>query len=130
MTSIKQIREAIDSGLDSLQAKAEAAAAHLELSDDEIHQRIADIQYNLKESASALQSKMAETEESATETEKRSNLRSNIYGFNWLLAKPTRAMLSLKRRNRSSMRSRNLTPGSMPPMLRRNVRCRHRSMSS
>ena len=70
MTSIKQIREAIDSGLDSLKARAEAAAAHLNLSDDEVHERIAGIQDKLKESASALQSKMAETEEFAAETAK------------------------------------------------------------
>lgn len=70
MTSIKQIREAIDSGLDKLQAKAEAAAAHLNLSDDEVHDRIAGLQDKLKESAAAMQAKLAETEEYAAEATK------------------------------------------------------------
>ena len=72
MTSIKKIRKAIDSGLDKLQAKAEATAEHLNLSDDEVHDRIAGLQDKLKESASALQSKMAETEEFATGAAKES----------------------------------------------------------
>lgn len=70
MTSIKQIREAIDAGLDSLKARAEAAAEHLNLSDDEVHDRIAGLQDKLKESATALQAKMAETGEFAAETTK------------------------------------------------------------
>ena len=44
MTSIKEIRAAIDAGLDKLQAKAEAAAAQLNLSDDEINPRLAELE--------------------------------------------------------------------------------------
>ena len=43
MKSIKQIRESIDSGLDKLQAKAEAAT-QLNLSDDDLNARLAEQQ--------------------------------------------------------------------------------------
>ena len=68
MTTIKEVRAAIDAGLDRLQAKAEAAAAQLNLSEDEIDARIAEYENHLKSAATALQTRMAEAEEVAGET--------------------------------------------------------------
>lgn len=68
MPTIKEIRAAIDAGMDKAQARARAAAGHLNLSEDEIHDRITGIQTELKESAAALQEKMSEAGEYAGET--------------------------------------------------------------
>ena len=65
MTTIKEVRAAIDAGLDRLQAKAEA---QLYLSDDEINTRIAEYEDQLKAAAVALQERMAEAEQVAGET--------------------------------------------------------------
>ena len=68
MTTIKEVRAAIDAGLDRLQARAEAAAAQLNLSEDEIDARIAEYGDQLKAAAVALQERMAEGELVAGET--------------------------------------------------------------
>ena len=70
MPTIKEIRAAIDAGLDRIQAKAEATAAHLDLSEDEIQERLAGYQDKLKDSAAALQAKMEQAEEIAAESTK------------------------------------------------------------
>jgi len=61
MTSIKEIRAAIDAGLDKLQAKAEAAAAQLNLSVDEINARLAEHEAKLKDAAEQLQTRLADS---------------------------------------------------------------------
>ena len=68
MPTIKEIRAAIDSGLDKIQSKAEAATAHLSLTEEQIEDRLSGLQGKLKESASALHAKMTEAEEFAGET--------------------------------------------------------------
>jgi len=68
MKSIKEIREAIDSGLDKLQTKAEAVAAQLNLSDDDLNARLAEQQEKLKEAAARLQTKLAEVDTGETMT--------------------------------------------------------------
>jgi len=62
MTSIKEIREAIDTGLDKLQIKAEAAAAQLGLTEEDVNARLAEHQEKLKEAATQLQEKLSEGE--------------------------------------------------------------------
>lgn len=61
MTSIKEIRAAIDAGLDKLQAKAEAAAAQLNLNEDEINARVAGYEGKLKDAAEKLQAEIADS---------------------------------------------------------------------
>ncbi|MDA9981864.1 hypothetical protein N9H39_03835 [Gammaproteobacteria bacterium] len=61
MTSVKEIRAAIDAGLDKLQVKAEAAAAQLNLSEDEIKARLAEQEAKLKDAAEQLQTKLADS---------------------------------------------------------------------
>ena len=70
MPSIKEIRAAIDAGLDKIQARAEAAAAHLDLTEDEIQNRLAGYQDKVKDSAAALQANLEQAEEFAAETTK------------------------------------------------------------
>lgn len=68
MKSIKEIRETIDAGLDKIQAKAEAAAAQLNLSSDEINTRVAEQEAKLKQAAEQLQTKLAESVPDETKT--------------------------------------------------------------
>jgi len=68
MKSIQEIREAIDAGLDKIQAKAEAAAAQLNLSDDEINTRLAEQEAKLTDAAEQLQAKLAESVPEETRT--------------------------------------------------------------
>ena len=68
MPTIKEIRTAFDAELDKIQAKAKAAAAQMNLSEEEIHERLARYQDMLKESATALQAMMEQAEEFAVET--------------------------------------------------------------
>ena len=60
MQTIKELRAAIDAGLDKIQAKAEAAAAQLKLSDDQIKTRLAEHEAKLKDAAEQLQARLAE----------------------------------------------------------------------
>jgi hypothetical protein len=69
MTSIKDIRAAIDAGLDRLQAKAEAVAAQLELSNRDINGRIAEHEKKLQDAAEVLQAKLADAGSVATENQ-------------------------------------------------------------
>ena len=66
MTSIKEIRAAIDAGLDKLQVKAEAAAAQLNLSEDEIKARLAEQEAKLKDAAEQLQTRLADSVDDET----------------------------------------------------------------
>lgn len=68
MTSIKDMRAAIDAGLDKLQAKAEAAAAQLDLTADEINDRIDDQEKKLSAAAEKLQDKLNEAVPEETRT--------------------------------------------------------------
>jgi chromosome segregation ATPase len=68
MTSIKDMRAAIDAGLDKLQAKAEAAAAQLNLTADEINDRIDDQEKKLSAAAEKLQDKLNEAVPEETRT--------------------------------------------------------------
>ena len=58
MKSIKDIRAAIDSGLDKIQAKAEAAAKQISLSTDELNSHIKTQEDKLKNAAADLQAKL------------------------------------------------------------------------
>lgn len=58
MKSIKDIRTAIDSGLDKIQAKAEAAAKQISLSTDELNSHIKTQEDKLKNAAADLQAKL------------------------------------------------------------------------
>jgi predicted neutral ceramidase superfamily lipid hydrolase len=58
MKSIKDIRAAIDSGLDKVQAKAEAAAKQVSLSTDELNSHIETQEDKLKTAATDLRAKL------------------------------------------------------------------------
>jgi hypothetical protein len=68
MTSIKEIREAIDEGLDKLQAKAKAAATQMGLSSDDLSDHINTQQEKLKDAALKLQAKLDEAVPEETRT--------------------------------------------------------------
>lgn len=68
MASIQEIRNAIDAGLDKLQAKAEAAAVQLNLSRAEADTRIGEYEEKLKSAAELLQAKLADAKELTTES--------------------------------------------------------------
>ncbi|MEN8132489.1 MAG: hypothetical protein ABFS45_20375 [Pseudomonadota bacterium] len=60
MTSIKEVRAAIDAGLDKLQAKAEAAAAQVSLSSEELNAYLNEQEEKLTDAAVKLQAKLDE----------------------------------------------------------------------
>ena len=60
MKSIKEIRAAIDAGLDKLQAKTEAAAAQLDLNREELKVRVEEHEKKLSDAAEKLQEKLNE----------------------------------------------------------------------
>lgn len=68
MTSIKDIRAAIDAGLDKLQVKAEAAAAQLDLTTDEVNDRIEKQQKKLSDTTEKLQKQLDEAVPEETRT--------------------------------------------------------------
>ena len=68
MTSIKDMRAAIDAGLDKLKAKAEAAAAQLNLTADEVNDRIDDQEKKFSAAAEKLQDKLNEAVPEETRT--------------------------------------------------------------
>jgi chromosome segregation ATPase len=68
MTSIKEVREAVDAGLDKLQAKAEAAAAQISLTGDELNAYINTQEDKLNEAVVKLQEKLDEAVPEETRT--------------------------------------------------------------
>ena len=60
MTSIKEIRAAIDAGLDKLQAKAEATSAQINLSSDDLNAYIDEQKEKLNDASVKLQEKLNE----------------------------------------------------------------------
>jgi hypothetical protein len=58
MRSIKEVRAAIDAGVNKLQAKAEAANVQLSMSKDELNAHIKEQEENLKSAAVELQAKL------------------------------------------------------------------------
>jgi Skp family chaperone for outer membrane proteins len=68
LTSVKDIRAAIDAGLDKLQAKAEAAAAQLDMTADEIYDRINEQEKKLSNAAEKLQDKLNQAVPEETRT--------------------------------------------------------------
>lgn len=68
MTSIKEVREAVDAGLDKLQAKAEAAAAQISLTGDELNAHINTQEDKLNEAVVKLQEKLDEAVPEETRT--------------------------------------------------------------
>ncbi|MFW2440361.1 MAG: hypothetical protein ACN4GR_13430 [Arenicellales bacterium] len=68
MTSIKDLRTAIDAGLDKLQAKTEAAAAQINLTTDELNTRVNEQEKKLNEAAIKLQEKLNEAVPEETRT--------------------------------------------------------------
>ena len=68
MKSIKDVRAAIDAGLDKLQAKADAANAQLSMSKDELNVHIKEQEEKLKSAAVELQAKLEEAVPEETRT--------------------------------------------------------------
>ena len=74
MTFIKDLRASIDTGLDKLEAKAEALEAHFELTEDAIEDRIESMGKSLKEAAETLHDKISDSVSDETRTRIRASL--------------------------------------------------------
>lgn len=82
MISIKDVRTAIDAELDKLQAKAEAAAAQITLSSDELDAHISKQEEKLNDAAVKLQAKLDE----AVPEETRTKIQGAVEGLQVQLA--------------------------------------------
>lgn len=74
MKNIKETRAAINAGINKLQAKAEAAAAQVALSAEELKLRLAEQQNKLSDAALSLQEKL----DQAVPEEKRTKIKGSL----------------------------------------------------